>query len=109
MQHMEFMLMPVHGFSAHARVLLVHDYVTRFETEFAHPVHVARIVHHVLRREVNDTVRYIVFVCRFHLMPRESRMIYKGFQVIFRWTFYNCTQGKCKIKQMRDLAFTMKA
>lgn len=70
--------MLVHCFGAHAFVLLIHNYVTRIKTEFTHPIHVARIVHHVLRREVNDAVWYIVFVCRSCLMPREGRMIYKG-------------------------------
>lgn len=90
--------MPVHRFGAHALVLLIHNYVTRLRTEFAHPVHVARIVHHVLWRKVNDAVRYIVFICCSRLMPREGRMIYEGFQVTFRRAFYNYTQVKFEIE-----------
>jgi len=69
--------MPVHRLAAHAFVFLVYDYVTRIKTEFTHPVYVARIVHHVLRREVNDAVWYSVFTCRSRLMPCKGRMIYK--------------------------------
>jgi len=76
---MEFVLMSMHRFSTHALILLIHDYVTRMKTKFAHPVHIPRIVHYFLRCEVNDAAWYIVFVRRSRLIPREGRMIYKRF------------------------------
>lgn len=69
--------MSVHRFSAHALILFIHDYMMRIKTKFAHPRHIARIIHHFLWSKMNDAIWYIIFVRRSHLMLYEGRMIYK--------------------------------